>query len=104
MDKREGEVVTAGVHVRDDVVVITDQDGSGPSVRHAIEAVLDQIYAQNPDAPRVVLYRDTTGVYEGVSVDDEGQFEGFYPLETTDTEHAVAVAIAWVVEAPDRFH
>lgn len=104
MNRPEATIVTAGVHVGDDVVVITDQESDGPSVRTAIEAVLEQVYAQNPDAPRVVLFRDTAGVYEGVSVDEEGCFEGFYPLETTDRKHAMEVAMAYIVEAPDRFH
>lgn len=100
----ETEQVTVRIHVRDDVVVISDHQPEGPSARDAIESVLDQLYARNPDAPRVVLYRDTEGQYEGVAVDEDGEFAGFYPLETHDTEHAVAVARAWIVEAPARFH
>jgi len=100
----ETEQVTVRIHVRDDVVVISDHDQEGPSARNSIESVLDQLYARNPDAPRVVLYRDTTGQYEGVAVDEDGEFVGFYPLDTQDTEHAVAVARAWILEAPARFH
>jgi len=100
----DSNTVTAGVQVRDDVVVISDRGDEGQAVRNAIDAVLERVYEQNPDAPRVVLYRDAAGVYEGVAVDDEGRFQSFYPLETSDTEHAVAVARAFIVEAPDRFH
>jgi len=98
------EQVTVRIHVRDDAVVISDHEHEGPSARESIESVLDQLYARNPDAPRVVLFRDTGGEYEGVAVDEDGEFAGFYPLETRDTEHAVAVAHAWIVEAPTRFH
>jgi len=100
----DNSTVTAGVQVRDDVVVISDRGDESQGVRNAIDAVLERVFEQNPDAPRVVLYRDATGVYEGVAVDDEGRFQNFYPLETTNTEHAIAVARAFIVEAPDRFH
>lgn len=100
----ESEQVTVRIHVRDDAVVISDHEQEGPSVRDSIESVLDQLYARNPEAPRVVLYRDNAGQYEGVAVDEDGEFTGFYPLDTHDTEHAVAVARAWILEAPARFH
>lgn len=100
----ETEQVTVRIHVRDDAVVISDHEHEGPSARDSIESVLDQLYARNPDAPRVVLFRDTAGEYEGVAVDDDGEFTGFYPLQTSDTEYAVAVARAWIIEAPTRFH
>lgn len=100
----ETEQVTVRIHVRDDAVVISDHGEEGPSARDSIESVLDQLYARNPDAPRVVLFRDNAGEYEGVAVDEDGEFTGFYPLQTRDTEHAVAVAYAWIVEAPSRFH
>jgi len=100
----ESEQVTVRIHVRDDAVLISDHEEAGPSARESIESVLDQLYARNPEAPRVVLLRDTSGTYEGVAVDEDGEFTGFYPLETSDTEHAVAVARAWIVEAPARFH
>ena len=104
MNDIEGGTVTVGVQVRDDVVLIFDQDDGGPSVSRAIDSVLASIYEQNPDAPRVVLFCDTEGVYDGVSVDDEGQFQNFYPIRTTDADHAIEVARAFIVEAPASFH
>jgi len=104
MSDSDMQTVTVGVQVRDDVVMIFDQDDGGPSISQAIDSVLNSIYEQNPDAPRLVLYCDTEGVYDGVSVDDEGIFQHFYPIRTTDAEHAVAVARAFIVEAPARFH
>ena len=104
MSETDFGTVRVGVQVRDDVVVIADQDDDNPSIASAIEAVLEQVYEQNPDAPRVVLYRDAAGTYDGVAVDDEGHFQNFYPIRTTDADHAVEVARAFIVEAPDRFH
>lgn len=104
MSEPEIGVVRVGVQVRDDVVVIADQEEGSPAIEQAIEAVLEQVYGQNPDAPRVVLYRDHAGTYDGVAVDDEGHFQNFYPIRTTDADHAIAVARAFIVEAPARFH
>lgn len=104
MSETDFGTVRVGVQVRDDVVVIADQDDENPSITSAIEAVLEQVYEQNPDAPRVVLYRDSAGTYDGVAVDDEGHFQNFYPIRTTDADHAVEVARAFIIEAPERFH
>jgi len=104
MSEEDANLVTVGVQVRDDVVVISDPADGSPSVTSAIDSVLAQVYAQNPDAPRVVLYRDASGTYDGVAVDEDGQFQNFYPIQTKDREHAVAVAVAFIVEAPARFH
>lgn len=104
MNETDFGTVRVGVQVRDDVIVIADQDEDSPSVSSAIEAVLEQVYEQNPDAPRVVLYRDAEGTYDGVAVDDEGRFQNFYPIRTTDADHAIEVARAFIIEAPDRFH
>ena len=104
MSDEEFNTVTVGVQVRDDVVVISDPDDGSTSITNAIDSVLEQIYAQNPDAPRVVLYRDASGVYDGVAVDEDGQFQNFYPIQTRDADHAAEVAVAFIVEAPDRFH
>jgi hypothetical protein len=104
MSDEDFNTVTVGVQVRDDVVVISDPEDGNTSITNAIDSVLAQVYSQNPDAPRVVLYRDASGVYDGVAVDDEGQFQNFYPIQTTDADHAAAVAVAFIVEAPERFH
>jgi hypothetical protein len=104
MTDEEFNTVTVGVQVRDDVVVISDPEEGNTSITNAIDSVLAQVYAQNPDAPRVVLYRNAQGVYDGVAVDEEGQFRNFYPIQTRDADHAAEVAVAFVVEAPERFH
>jgi hypothetical protein len=104
MNESEYGTVRVGVQVRDDVVVIADQDDDDTSITSAIEAVLEQVYEQNPEAPRVVLFRDAAGTYDGVAVDEEGRFQNFYPIRTTDADHAIEVARAFIVEAPDRFH
>jgi hypothetical protein len=104
MSEEDFNTVTVGVQVRDDVVVISDPEDGSTSISNAIDSVLAQVYAQNPDAPRVVLYRDAEGVYDGVAVDDEGQFQNFYPIKTRDADHAAEVAVAFIVEAPARFH
>lgn len=104
MSESDSNTVTVGVQVREDVVLIFDQDDGGPAVSRAIDSVLASIFEQNPDAPRVVLYCDTEGVYDGISVDEDGHFQHFYPIRTNDADHAIEVARAFIVEAPERFH
>lgn len=75
----------------DGVLVITDQDtGQGPSVTNDIENVLDEIYQQRPDAPREAVYRDSTGIYDGLNIDEAGRFRGFFSLGETSAAGAVA--------------
>lgn len=104
MSDSESDTVRVGVQIRDDVVVISDHENADVPGGGTIDAVLAQVYEQHPDAPRVVLYRDATGTYDGIALDDDDQFQNFYPIRTTDADHAAAVAHAFIVEAPDRFH
>jgi hypothetical protein len=44
------------------------------------------------DLPAIIIYRDTTGVWDGVA-HIEGTFRGFYPIREMDLADAINKAI-----------
>jgi hypothetical protein len=76
------------------LLAITDLNEPGSrSVTNAIEEVLHQLREHyGLDLPPIVIYRDTTGVWDGVA-HIEGTFRGFYPIRETDLACAIDKAI-----------
>lgn len=74
----------------DGVVVIYDQDG-GCSVTNDAENVIAEIAQQLPalHLRKAVIYRDTDGIFDGLAVDSNNSFAGFYPVRETDLIEAL---------------
>jgi hypothetical protein len=83
-----------GSLVETKLLAITDLDKPGArSVTNAIEDVLlELLVSYGMDLPPVIIYRDTTGVWDGVS-HIEGTFRGFYAIRETDLARAIEKAI-----------
>lgn len=92
------------------LLAITDLDQLGSrSVTNAIEEVLDELLdSYGMDLPPVIIYRDTSGVWDGVA-HIEGTFRGFYPIRETDLARAIAKAVGRAAPemppstTPDRY-
>ncbi|GAB3682082.1 hypothetical protein [Salinisphaera aquimarina] len=68
--------------------VVIDQDGD-PSVTHDAEAVVADIAERMGGlGARPLIYRDSSGRYDGISHDGQ-QFLGFYPIGVTDESEAL---------------
>ena len=76
------------------LLAITDLNEPGSrSVTNAIEDVLHELREHyGLDLPAVIIYRDSTGVWDGVA-HIEGTFRGFYPIRETDLARAIGKAI-----------
>jgi hypothetical protein len=76
------------------LLAITDLNQPGSrSVTNAIEEVLDELFdSYGMDLPCLIIYRDTTGVWDGVA-HIEGTFRGFYPIRETDLARAIDKAV-----------
>ena len=83
------------------LLAITDlNQPASRSVTNAIEEVLDELLeTYGMDLPSLVTYRDTTGVWDGVS-HIEGTFRGFYPIRETDLPRAIEKAIGRAEPSP----
>lgn len=44
--------------------------------------------------PKLVIYRDTRGTWNGIELDAEGRFARLYPIEEIDIAHALEKARA----------
>jgi hypothetical protein len=76
------------------ILVITDHNEPDKrSVTNAIEDVLLLCRERfGVNLPGLAIYRDTTGVWDGVS-HIEGTFRGFYPIRETDLARAIDKAL-----------
>ena len=78
----------------DKIVIIIDHD-NGPSVTNDAANVLKDI-AQAECLPSLlghqVIYQDTTKRWDGIRLDERGQFEDFYAIGAANE----AAAVAWV--------
>lgn len=79
----------------DGVVVIYDLD-QGVSVTNDAENVIAAVAQTVKDLHgRRVIYRDTDGIFDGMLIDSDNRFAGFYPLRHRDLPSAlVAVSEA----------
>ena len=75
---------TFSFDIIDGVVVIYDLD-IGCSVTNDAENVIAEV-AHNVKDLRFfrVIYRDTDGIFDGMLVDEDNRFAGFYPIRATD--------------------
>lgn len=79
------------VRVEDGAIVVEDMD-RGRSVTNDAENVIADLREQGMDLSLPVIYRDTTGRWDGLKVHD-GRFAGFYPLNSPgSTDYAEARA------------
>ena len=79
-------------HTLDDVLVITDLNRGGRSVTNGIHAVLAEIGAElvgGWDVVNHVIYRDSCGIYDGVVINAQGEFKGFFSIGEKSEEAAV---------------
>jgi hypothetical protein len=76
------------------LLAITDLDKPGArSVTNAVDEVLQELLdSYGMDLPCLIVYRDTTGVWDGIS-HIEGAFRGFYPIRETDLTRAIDKAL-----------
>jgi hypothetical protein len=83
-----------GSLVETKLLAITDLDKPGArSVTNAVEEVLEELVGSyGMDLPSVIIYRNTTGVWDGIS-HIEGTFRGFYPIRETDRDRAIDKAL-----------
>lgn len=74
----------------DNIVQIFDED-KGMSVTNDIENVLSEIseLENRPLTGSTVIYRDTMGNWDGVTLTSHGTFGGFYPVHETDLQKAL---------------
>ena len=86
---------SCGSLIANKLLAIIDLDRSGcRSVTNAIEGVLHELRpCYGGDLPSVIVYRDTTGVWDGVA-HIEGMFQDFYPIRETDFARAIDKALA----------
>jgi len=81
----------------DGVVVILDIGVNEKSVTNDAENVLavvrEELGAEVFDAAPAVIYRDSSGDFDGLLFDPEIHFAGFYPLTTKDEMEAVRRAL-----------
>jgi hypothetical protein len=82
------------------ILVITDHDEPDTrSVTNAIEEVLLLCRERfGVDLPSLAIYRDSTGVWDGVR-HIEGTFRGFYPIRETDLARAIDKALGRVPDS-----
>lgn len=74
------------------MLVIYDRD-HGVSVTNDAENVIAYLAASFPDLyQRPVIYRDTDGIFDGLAVNRNNHFAGFYPIRERDVLRAVAKA------------
>lgn len=75
--------------VREDTVCVIDED-EGRSVTNDIEAVIaDLRRAGVLIAGRCLIYRDSDGVWDGVTLDAELRFVRFYPINERSLDAAL---------------
>jgi hypothetical protein len=71
-----------------EVVIVIDRDG-GPSITNDAEAVVADIAERMGRlGARPLIYRNTSGRYDGITHDGQ-RFVGFYPIGVTDESEAL---------------
>ena len=75
------------------VLVIVDQDIGRSVTNDAEQVLLEQKARLGAEMPEIVIYRDTTGTWDGLD-HIGGVFRGFYYLNTRDVNLAIAKAKA----------
>jgi hypothetical protein len=74
-----------------DVLLIEDMDLGRMSVTNDIENVLSELKDLYRGLPKIIIYRDSEGIWDGVN--NNGEWVNFYMLNTQDTEVAIEKAI-----------
>ena len=72
------------------VLIIYDLNLGGKSVTNDIENVLQKIQRVNGPLPRLIIYRDSEGRFDGVKADGEVEF---IPIRETGEEAAIVRAV-----------
>src|SRR6185437_779905 len=86
---------TYSYQIIEEVIVIVDHD-QGRTVTNAAEQVISEIRAEMGDKffGNKVISRDTDTIWDGLEMDDNGNFKGFYPLRKGNLAEALAMVIA----------
>lgn len=80
-------------HTEQEVLIIIDMGQGGRSVTDDIENVLIELKAEIKALPNpIIIYRDQLEIYDGVRLDEHGQFQEYYPLNTQDRAKAIKKA------------
>lgn len=75
----------------DEVVVIYDLHKGDKSVTHNIKNVLAQIKLELPDlGSHKIIYSDSMRVFDGINVDENGEFTGYYSFNELKLQDALA--------------
>lgn len=82
---------TAALDGDDMIVVIDNGTGDHKSVTNDIERVVRVVGEYVTIGKRQMIYRDSTGLWDGVAI-RKGAFFGFVPLRTTDQRAAMVAA------------
>lgn len=77
------------------VLIILDLNQGGRSVTNDIETVLATIKSRGVGEHwHLAIYRDAYGIWDGITLDENRQFAGFYPLNTTRKSAAITRCLA----------
>ena len=76
-----------------DIVVIYDLDQGNASVTNDVEYVLETIKKKVPDlGSKKVIYQDSEKTFDGIKVNEQGCFIGFYSINEKKLENALVKA------------
>ena len=76
-----------------DTVVIYDLDQGNATVTNDVEYVLETIKQEVPDlGSKKVIYQDSEKTFDGIKVNEQGRFIGFYSINEKKLENALAKA------------
>ncbi|HTB46258.1 MAG TPA: DUF3846 domain-containing protein [Acetobacteraceae bacterium] len=70
-------------------IVVTDLDEGGLSVTNDIERVIEDLVAAGADVDQPIVYRDSTGKWDGV-LTEHGRFKDFLPFSEPSATEAIA--------------
>lgn len=70
-------------HIEQNVLIIIDLAGGGRSVTEDIDNVLLDLFQDITSLDKkIIIYRDQLGIFDGIHLNEHGEFERFYELNT----------------------
>ncbi len=81
--------------VRDNHLIVIydlDSDENKATVTNAVHSVLDEITKElkHSLAGYTIIYRDSSKIFDGIAVDEQGKFKEFYSINETNIDSAIS--------------